>query len=154
MYSYTKRLSYFVGNAIETTYNDREPFIIPNSVIDNGDGTYSENTTYVDRDAVTGFYSTSSNQAIEYQHLIDKSFIRLRSLSLTYDFSPKILDKTSLRKLSVSVYGKNLFLWTPSDNTYVDPETSTYGNGIESEFGEFATNPAQRSYGVNLKLSF
>jgi outer membrane receptor protein involved in Fe transport len=47
MYSYTKRLSHFVGNGIETTYNDRNPFIIPNSVIDNGNGTYSENTTPV-----------------------------------------------------------------------------------------------------------
>ncbi|RYF37711.1 MAG: TonB-dependent receptor, partial [Chitinophagaceae bacterium] len=38
MYSYTKRLTNFVGNGIETTYNDRQPFIIPNSVVDDGTG--------------------------------------------------------------------------------------------------------------------
>ena len=45
MYSYTKRLLAFTGNSIATTYNDRQPFIVPNSVTDNGDGTFSENTT-------------------------------------------------------------------------------------------------------------
>ncbi|KJD37289.1 hypothetical protein PW52_01170 [Tamlana sedimentorum] len=154
MYSYTKRLSYFVGNGIETTYNNRQSFIVPNSVVDNGDGTYSENTTYVDYEDITGFYSASSNQAIENEHIIDKSFVRLRSLSLAYNVNRDFLEPLGLTGLSFSVYGKNLFLWTPSDNTYVDPETSTYGFGIRSEFGEFGTNPSQRTYGATVKLSF
>src|SRR5690606_16273577 len=33
MYSYTNRLLGFTGNSIATTYNDRNPFIIPNSVV-------------------------------------------------------------------------------------------------------------------------
>ncbi|GAF05064.1 SusC/RagA family TonB-linked outer membrane protein [Saccharicrinis fermentans] len=48
MFSRTKNLMQFTGNGIATTYNNRNPFIIPNSVqaTDNGDGTmsYSENT--------------------------------------------------------------------------------------------------------------
>lgn len=154
MYSYTKRLNYFVGNAIETTYNGRSPFIIPNSVVDNGDGTYSENTNAVAWDDVTAFYNTSQNQAIENQHIIDKSFVRLRSMSFSYKLKSDFLDNVGLSALSFTVYGKNLFLWTPSDNSYVDPETSTYGRGIRSEFGEFATNPSQRAYGGIIKLSF
>ncbi len=154
MYSYTKRLSYFVGNGIETTYNNREPFIIPNSVVDNGDGTYSENTTFVDYEDITGFYSASSNQAIEGEHLIDKSFIRLRSLSLSYNVDSNFIRSLGLSTLSFTLYGKNLYLWTPGDNTYVDPETTSYGRGIRSEFGEFGTNPSQRTYGASVKLSF
>ncbi len=154
MYSYTKRLSYFVGNAIETTYNNREPFIIPNSVVENADGSFSENTTYVDYENVTGFYNTQSNQAIEGEHIIDKSFIRLRALSLSYNLSNDFVQSVGLSSLSFSVYGRNLFLWTPSDNTYVDPETTSYGRGIRSEFGEFAANPSQRAYGASVKFSF
>lgn len=154
MYSYTKRLSYFVGNAQETTYNDRQPFIIPNSVVDNGDGTYSENSTYVDYEDVTGFYNASNNPAIEGESVIDKSFIRLRQMSLGYSLPKSFVESVGLSSMSFSLYGKNLFLWTPSDNTYVDPETTTYGRGIRSEFGEFATNPSQRSYGATVKLSF
>lgn len=154
MYSYTKRLSYFVGNGIETTYNDRNPFIIPNSVVPDGLGGYVENTTPVSYEDVTGFYNDSQNAAIEKQHVIDKTFIRLRELSLSYDLPAKLLPKMSLSGISFTLYGKNLFLWTPSGNPYIDPETTTYGRGIRSEFGEFATNPSQRSYGASIKLTF
>lgn len=48
MYSRTKDINYFTGNAIQTAYNDRNPLIVPNSVnkIVNGENvTYVENTT-------------------------------------------------------------------------------------------------------------
>ena len=32
MYSRTKDINYFTGNAIQTAYNDRNPLIVPNSV--------------------------------------------------------------------------------------------------------------------------
>lgn len=155
MYSYTKRLSHFVGNGIETTFNDRNTFIIPNSVIANGDGTFSENTTPITTANITNYWgNTSNNPGIERGHLIDKTFVRLRDLNLTYSFSPKIVEQLGLTKLSIGLYGKNLFMWTPDDNPYVDPETTTYGNGIASELGEFGTNPSQRAYGATVKLSF
>lgn len=155
MYSYTSRLLGFTGNSIATTYNERQPFIVPNSVIDNGDGTYSENTTPISFGNVTGFYSASNNPSTEAtNHVIDKTFIRLRDLSLSYNFPQSIIGKTGLNSLSLSVYGKNLMLWTPDENPYVDPELSTFGSDLASEFGEFATNPAQRTYGMSLKMSF
>jgi len=154
MYSYTKRLSHFTGNGIETIYNDRNTFIIPNSVVDNGDGTYSENTTPISFESITDFYNTQNNPGIEQTHVIDKTFVRLRDLSLTYNFSSKILRGTGLTGSSISIYGKNLALWTPDENPYIDPELSTFGTGLQSEQGEFGANPSQRSYGVTLKLTF
>ncbi|WMI66094.1 SusC/RagA family TonB-linked outer membrane protein [Aestuariibaculum sp. YM273] len=154
MYSYTKRLNYFVGNGVETTYNDRNPWIVPNSVVPDGNGGYVENTTAVDFESVTGFYNTQRNSAIEGDNIIDKTFIRLRDASLSYSFPSKMISDLNLSSLTFSVYGKNLFLWTPSDNSYIDPETTTYGRGIRSEFGEFATNPSQRSYGASVKIGF
>jgi len=154
MYSYTKRLSHFTGNGIETIYNDRNPFIIPNSVVDNGDGTYSENTTPISFESITDFYNTQNNPGVEQSHVIDKTFVRLRDVSLTYNFSQKFLKGTGLTGSSISVYGKNLALWTPDENPYIDPELSTFGDGLLSEQGEFGANPSQRSYGVSLKLTF
>ncbi|MFD0989892.1 SusC/RagA family TonB-linked outer membrane protein [Mariniflexile jejuense] len=154
MYSYTKRLSYFVGNAVETTYNGRNPFIIPNSVVSDGAGGYVENTTPVAYDDVTAFYNDSQNAAIEGEHIINKTFVRLRDLSLSYSVPTSLVNKWGFTDLTFSVYGQNLFLWTPSNNTFVDPETTTYGNGLRSEFGEFATNPSQRSYGTSIKFTF
>ncbi len=155
MYSYTKRLNQFVGNGIETIYNDRNTFIIPNSVVDNGDGTFSENTTPISLENVTNFWgNTTNNPGIEQGHVIDKTFVRLRDISLYYTFSTKISDKLGLTKLQLGLYGKNLFMWTPGENPYVDPEVSTFGNDVASEFGEFGSNPSQRAYGATLKLSF
>lgn len=154
MYSYTKRLSYFTGNGIETIYNDRNPFIIPNSVVDNGDGTYSENTTPVSYEHITDFYNTQNNPGSERAHVIDKTFVRLRDVSLTYNIPAKLFKNTGIAAASFSIYGKNLALWTPGENSYVDPELSTFGTGLLSEQGEFGTNPSQSSYGATLKLTF
>ncbi len=152
MYSYTNRLLNFTGNAISTTYNERNPFIIPNSVVDNGDGTFSENTTPVAFDQITNFFNASQNGAIEFNHVIDKTFIRLRDLSLSYALNPSFAESLGFRNAAITLYGKNLFMWTPDENPYVDPEVSTFGSDLLSEFGEFAGNPAQRSYGLKISI--
>ena len=159
MYSYTKRLSYFTGNGIETTYNDRNPFIIPNSVVEvkNASGVvtgYAENSKAISLENVTDFYNTSTNPGIENDHVIDKTFVRLRSIALTYNFPSAPIKRLGLQNASLSVYGKNLALWTPNSNPYVDPELSTFGSGLLSEQGEFAANPTQRTYGASIKLTF
>ena len=154
MYSYTNRLLGFTGNSIATTYNERSPFIIPNSVNDNGDGTFSENTTQIEYIDVTGFYSSSNNGSIETSHVIDKTFVRLRDMSLTYRVPMSLVEKLGLSAAAISIYGKNIALWTPNDNPYVDPEVSTFQDDLSSEFGEFAGNPTQRSFGFAFKVSF
>ncbi|MFI1771769.1 SusC/RagA family TonB-linked outer membrane protein [Thalassobellus citreus] len=167
MYSYTSRLLGFTGNSIATTYNERNPFIVPSSVnvdtpaVLNPDGsvltpaTYVENNTAIDFGAVTGYYSSSNNPSTEAtNHVIDKTFIRLRDLSLSYSLPSKIIDATGFQNITFSVYGKNLMLWTPNENPYVDPELSTFGSDLASEFGEFSANPAQRTYGMSLKMTF
>ena len=154
MYSETKNQTYWTGNAIETTYNDRNTFIIPNSVIQTGDNTYEENTTPVALEDLYTYYSDNYNPATQGNFLIDKTFIRLRDLSLYYDIKKDFISKIGLSKFSIGVYGRNLFLWTPNNNSYVDPETTTFGNDLLSEFGEFAATPSQRCYGGVIKLSF
>lgn len=158
MYSYTKRINEFSGNGIETTFNDRNTYIIPNSVVEvkdaAGNVTYAENTVPMTTSKVTSFWNTSSNPGIESGHVIDKTFIRLRDVFLTYSVPTTFVQKFKIANASISVYGKNLFMWTPKANPYVDPELSTYGDGLLSEAGEFATNPSQRSYGASLKVTF
>lgn len=158
-YSYTKRMAHFVGNGIETTYNNRNPFIVPNSVNEivnptTGAVTYVENTTPVAWNNVSSYYNTSSNVGIEKTHVIDKTFVRLREVNLNYDFPSTVSKKMGLNKISLGIYGRNLFMWTPGNNPYVDPEIGTYGTNVLSDIGEFGANPSQRSAGGVLKLSF
>ena len=52
----------------------------------------------------------------------------------------------------VSLIGRNLFMWTPKKNNYVDPEGTNYGNDILSEIGEFGAAPTNRTFGGGIKV--
>ena len=155
MYSRTASITHFTGNSITTTYNDRQPFIVPNSVqrVVNPDGSESfvENTIPVDGAHMDDYYRAT---ALERSDVIDKSFVKLREVVLSYSLSDKILDQTPLDNLSISLIGRNLFVWTPKDNQFIDPETSTFGTDLTSQFGEFSANPSTRSIGFSIKTRF
>lgn len=155
MYSRTADINYFTGNSIETTYNDRRPWVVPNSVQEvvasDGSVSYVENTTAIDQQHVDDYYRAD---AVSENYLIDKSYVKLREVSLTYVIPKKWIENSPIASLSVSAFGRNLFIWRPVDNQFVDPEVTTFGNGIEADFGEFSANPGVRTYGFGLKASF
>ncbi len=156
MFSRTKNLMMFTGNGVATTYNDRNPFVIPNSVTDNGDGTYSENTTpiYVSDDSYQKYLGGTNNKSGdgETYYLIDRSYTKLRNISLTWTMPKKWIGPFS--GINVSAFVNNVFVWTASDNRYVDPELSTSGTDLGGTFGESYANPASRIFGCNLKVTF
>ena len=160
MYSGTSDLLNFVGNALPTTYNDRRPFIIPNSVVQVGSDTdgkpiYEENTTPITESTYDSYWYPTSNLALTYhQRIIDRSFLKLRDISLSYRLPKSWATKIGSSNLSVTVYGRNLMLWTPASNSYIDPEASNLGNDLTSQLGEFRTAPTSKAFGVALKASF
>ena len=155
MYSRTADITRFVGNSVTTMYNDRQPFIVPNSVqqsvTDDGSITYVENTTAISRANMDDYYSAT---ALSRNTVIDKSFLKLREVVLSYSLPSKLMDKTPLDNLSLSIIGRNLFLWTPESNQFIDPEISTFGTDLSSQFGEFSANPSTRSLGFSIKTRF
>ncbi|HEV8506094.1 MAG TPA: SusC/RagA family TonB-linked outer membrane protein [Chitinophagaceae bacterium] len=160
MYSGTADLLLFTGNSYVTTYNDRRPFIIPNSVIQtgvdgNGHATYAENTTPIDELHYDSYWYPTSNLAQSYQdRIIDRSFLKLRDISLSYNFPKKWASKISATNLNLAVYGRNFLLWTPQSNIYIDPEASNLGNDLTSQLGEFRTSPVSVQFGVQLRATF
>lgn len=153
IYSYTKDYMHWVGSGPETAYNDRNPFLVPNSVVSNGDGSYSENTTPVDPTALHTFYSNGGFQYSDFA-VIDRSYLKLRNLSLAYQLPKKACDALKIAGLRLSLTASNILLWTPAENQYIDPEMTTFGNDISAKFGEFGTTPPYRSYVFGLNLSF
>ncbi len=159
-YSGTADLAYFVGAAQGTTYNDRNPFIVPNSVqaVTDANGKvtgYTENTTPITEANTDDYYYFNSNKAQAWNYrILDRSFIKLREVSLSYTLPKTWLSAIGAQKASVSVYGRNLYTWLPAGNHYVDPEVSNYGTDLNSEFGEFRTAPPLRFYGASLKVTF
>ncbi len=159
MFSRTKNLMTFTGNGVHTTYNDRKPFIIPNSVVANGDGTYSENTTPITLidGSMQSYYDVGHGEAGE-SYLMDRSFVKLRNISLTWDVPRKWVQAMSLSAVSITAFCNNVFTWTASGNRFIDPETTTisqasYGD-LATQFGELYSNPACRMFGCNLSVKF
>ena len=161
MYSRTAEMMFFTGNTPQTTFNDRQPFIIPNSVIKiyDGDG----NISYIENDVpITGhsnnlniyYDQTHGGGQFEHAFTFDKSFIKLRDVVLSYNLPGKIITAVRLTNAEISLIGRNLLLWTPDDNSFLDPEQTTFGNEIAADFGEYGATPTTRSFSVNLKLTF
>ncbi|QIX60724.1 SusC/RagA family TonB-linked outer membrane protein [Hymenobacter sp. BT18] len=146
MYSRTRDIQWFVGTDPLTLYNNRQPFVVPNSVVQLGDGSYAPNTTPV---AVYDYWG----QAPTGTAIIDASYVKFREASLSYSIPTKWLNKTPFGSLSLGVTGRNLYLWTAKENTYVDPESNNFGNGNVQGF-DFTGSPSTRSFGANLKVTF
>jgi len=157
MYSRTKDINYFTGNAIQTTYNNRNPFIVPNSVNQvtdaKGNVTYVTNTTAISSSDITTYWGAGGSDMGSYS-LIDKSYIKLRSVVLGWNLPVSWLRNTPFEEIRLSAYGNNLLLWTPATNTFVDPETSSFGNDLSGKFGEYTANPSTRRFGFNLMVKF
>ena len=153
MFSRTKDIEYFTGNAMQTAYNDRNPFVVPNSVIDNGDGTYSDNNIPLYGTNLYNYWNNGADE-VESFALIDRSYMKLRQVVLGWDMPRKWFKGTFVQGLRLSFFGNNLFVWTPSSNTFVDPESSTFGNDLTANFGEYSANPSSRKFGFNLNVKF
>ena len=150
--SYTEELTGFVGNSERTLYNDRKPFVVPNSVQQLTDGSYVENTTPITMTKINGYNYGTTNELNELNLMLDKTYYKLRDVTISYRIPKKYLNKVLLKDAVLSVYGKNLLLWTPKENALIDPESSTFGNDLDSEFGEFAAGPTTRIFGFSIKL--
>jgi hypothetical protein len=160
MYSGTAELLLFTGSAYTTTYNDRRPFIIPNSVVETGTDAqgkpvYEENTTPVLEADYDDYWNHGTNDQVTYQYsFIDRSFLKLRDVSLAYRLPASWASKIRATGLTITAYGGNILLWTPSSNVYIDPEASNLGNDLTSQFGEYRTAPTQYHFGFSLKANF
>jgi TonB-linked SusC/RagA family outer membrane protein len=150
-WSYTKRLTMFVGNDPISLYNDRRPFIEPNSVIPDGDG-YRENDVPVDMSNIANYWNENNTPPMERRHILDRTYFKVREVVLSYNMPASLVSKTPFNTISASLVGRNLWLWTPVENGMVDPEATQFGNDLAGEFGEFAAGPSARSFGFSLKL--
>ncbi len=156
MFSRTKNLMHFTGNGIATLYNNRKPFVVPNSVVyDEATGSYVENTVpiHLADGTYQNYFDIGEVYGGEF-YLVDRSFAKLRNVSLTYSIPQRWAKAIKFSGISVTAFCNNAFTWTAADNYYVDPESSTTGTDLSGMFGEMYTNPSCRIWGFNLNVKF
>ena len=152
MFSRTKNLMQFTGNGEATLYNDRNPFIIPNSVY--ADGTPNTTPIYVTDGSYQDYFNKfGAAQGGEF-YLLDRSFVKLRNITLAWQLPKAWVRKIYLSDVTLSLFANNLFTWTHKGNRYIDPDASSYGNDLEGLFGELYSNPACRNIGFNVGIKF
>lgn len=145
-YSRTRDILGFVGTSAESG-GQRFNVIYPNSVYLDAAGNSVVNTTATFNKQ--DYYSDLQAG----QHIVDASYIKLRTLSIAYQFNKAQLKNTVLGNLTVGIFGNNLFIWTPESNQFVDPEVNSAGAGNVQGF-DFTAQPSIRNFGLNVRLSF
>lgn len=148
-FSRTKDLMDFVGVSKGSAEGGRVPHPFPNSIKrDPADpNKYIENTSNYNQVAYWSQVIPSG------QHVLDASFVKLRETSLSYRFPKNMLSKGIFSDVTVGVFGNNLFMWTPSENQYVDPEVNSGGSSNEQGL-DFSAQPSLRNFGFNVKVTF
>tara|TARA_R110002096_G_scaffold80169_1_gene188020 strand:+ start:2534 stop:5845 length:3312 start_codon:yes stop_codon:yes gene_type:complete len=97
------------------------------------------------RAVASKFYGTNAG------YIEDASFWRLREISITYNAPGTFASKLGFSRVSLTLSGQNLGLWT--DYSGLDPEISSTGQtNFDTE--EFLSQPPIRSWKARLNLSF
>lgn len=106
------------------------------------DPTISENNNYWRRYGFGGLGETA---------IYDGSWVRLREVTLSYSLPEKWIENTFIDGVSLSAFGRNL--WVETDYPGVDPETNLTGdsNGLGLDY---FNQPNTKSYGLNVQLNF
>ncbi len=137
------------AGASDITLAGRDGFVV-NGVNDNGDGTYSTNTTSITAENYWSQVASRDPKSAE-DFVFDATNIRLRELVLGYSLPSEFLKKSPFTAVDFSIVGRNLFFFT-NKAKYFDPEQGvSVGNlqGIESY-----NIPTTRDFGFNVKFNF
>ena len=103
----------------KTVYNNRQPFIIPNSVR-LVEGEYEENNIPVASSDLHTFYSTGGFEQTD-NFFIDRSYLKLRDIVLGYELPASFAKRLGLAKIRASFVASNILLWTPKEKPIYRP---------------------------------
>lgn len=145
-----------------TTLNDRQSVTVTgvNSVTGaDFSQTYNASQSYViNGTTLNGNYLVQqywqNYAANSYNFITSVNWLKLRSLSLTYDFSGVFKNKNIIKAISATAVGTNLFTWTNYKG--MDPEVSAAGGtgGSGSTGIDYLGVPAVRTLTFGINVTF
>ena len=82
------------------------------------------------------------------QFIMDGSWVKLREITLTYDFESDVVDRLGLDNLSLAVSGRNLFTWTDIEG--FDPENPDHllvsAHNGNDKLGLWSFDPKEKKF--------
>ena len=141
-----------------TGVNNRERFVIPNSVYEDpkNPGKYIENTNITVSD-VQDFFTGDSYRTVASNFITSAASWRFREFSVTYDLPKSLLKGQNLiQGVTVGVNGRNIALWLPKSNVYSDPDfkdLDSFGGNIAG-IANATVNPPVRTLGGTISVKF
>lgn len=94
----------------------------------------------------------SRQSIISTRNVVDGSFVRIRTISLTYDLPTSKLNMKWLRSLQVGIAGDNLFMFT--DYRGYDPEVNSYGTVNDVKGVDRFAYPSLKGFRASLNVGF
>jgi len=146
----------FTGVSEHSALNGRQPFVIPNSVIETSPGVFKENTDVAVTNAGRAFWVSSDYYNSQSTYLTSAAFWKLREVTLSYELPvDKLIGTKVLKAAQLSVFGRNLVMWRPKTNVWTDPEFNTAA-ATSNAVGRTTEDqtPPTRVFGFSVKLTF
>ncbi len=146
----------FDGTSARSAQYNRQNFVFPNSVYDDGTGKFVNNTNILTQDGNYAFWTgASTNRGIATNYFQSAAAIRLRELNLSYNLPQTILRNSKIfKRLTFAIVGKNLFLFTPKSNEIGDPEFNYSATNNTFGIGNSNQSPSSRLLGLSLTAQF
>jgi hypothetical protein len=142
----------FTGVSGNSAQN-RQRFVIPNSVYDDGTGKLVPNTDITIPDGGIGWWASFYNR-IGAPYVNSAAFWKLREVNLGYDLPAKWLGGGKvIKRVNVALIGRNLLMLRPATNIWTDPEFSD--SGIGNAVGTTSVNqtPPTRIFGFSINVT-
>ena len=140
------------SGVLKETLVGRENGIVGDGVVNAGTAenpNYVPNTTSV---SASSYYNNYYDRGNEESALYDASYLKLRQVSIYYNFPEKLTTSIGFSNIKVGIVGSNLLLFT--ENPHFDPELNALqGRNIVYGVDDFSY-PSTRSFGFSLKTQF
>lgn len=94
----------------------------------------------------------SESGRISDRYLYDTSYLRLKSVQLSYNLDKKLLNRIGLEGATISLTGTNLLTWTKWPG--IDPETFSERGTITDQISNEDPYPLAKSFSLGVQVQF
>lgn len=131
---------------LKVTLPGRYNGIIGDGVVQNPDGSYRPNDVIATN--FESYYTSVYGSDQAEGSIFRTDYLKFREANITYAFNKSFVRKLGMNKITLGVYGRNLFIWSPWPA--FDPEFGTLsGSDIVQGF-ETGQLPSTRTIGARL----